>query len=122
MSTETEVILAELKEVRLVLEQINRRLSKTEVELQFEPRAVPLQRAAKMLSQGLTKTREMVKAGVIGTVEIGGRKMVPVSEITRLTTAVPTNRPAPRGRRSKTPATSGAELKAWLTKQSKRGQ
>jgi hypothetical protein len=84
MKSETEVILEELKQIRANLEHINRRLSRTELEREFEPKAVSLQQASQMLSQGLTKTKEMIRDGEMETALIGRRTMVPISEVNRL--------------------------------------
>lgn len=86
---ETAVILEELRQIRAALEGINKRLSKTEFETHFEPRTVTLQQASRLLSQGLTKTKLMIRSGELETVAVGARRMVPLSEINRLATPVP---------------------------------
>lgn len=53
------------------------------------PTLLTLQAASKELSVGMTKMRELVKSHVVMTVQLGGREMVPRSEIERLATVSP---------------------------------
>ncbi len=48
------------------------------------PTLLTLKAAAGQLSIGMTKLRELVNAQVVMTTELGGRQMVPASEIARL--------------------------------------
>ncbi len=48
------------------------------------PALLTMKAAAKQLSVGMTKFRELVRANVVLTVDLDGRQMVPASEITRL--------------------------------------
>lgn len=72
----------------LVLEGIRRELAALRGEMQKrQPPAralYKLSEAAKELGVGMTKLRQLVKERVVLVVELGGRDMVPASEIARL--------------------------------------
>ena len=53
------------------------------------PTLLRLSDAARELSVGMTKMRELVKAHVVMSVQLGGRELVPRSEIERLSTVSP---------------------------------
>lgn len=102
-----ERIEAELKSLRLLVEGLSRE--------RVTQQAFSVPDAARALGVGLTKMRELAKADV-AVVVIGGRKMVPRSEIERLTTPMSVVRQATRGVRVATKAkatTSAAEARAW---------
>lgn len=122
MSTEAEVIIAELKRIQDGLEAITRRLSKIELGRQFEARAFTLQQASKLLSQGMTKTRLMVKRGQLATIKVGRRTMVTMREIERLTTEPEPDVITKPKRAPKVAPKSSGDLREWLKTQRKKRQ
>lgn len=75
------------------------------------PTLLTLKMAARELSVGMTKLRELVAANVVLTVPLGGRPMVPRSEIERLSKVGPP-KPAPLKGEAKRLAGSLAKLRA----------
>ena len=64
-----------------------------------EPLLFAFPAAARKLGIGKTKLRELVKSGVVVTVQLGGREMVPASEIARLAHVDPPKVLPPQTRR-----------------------
>jgi excisionase family DNA binding protein len=70
--------LAELnREVRKLVERL-------EIGTSSLPQLLTYQRAAHELSVSLTKVRRLIKAGVLPTIKLGGRKYIPSREIERI--------------------------------------
>ncbi len=69
----------QLGEIRAELEKIHRRAG-----FQGLPTVLTMEQAAHELSCGLTKLRGLIKRRLLMTVMIGDRRMVPASEIRRL--------------------------------------
>lgn len=104
-------VAAELRELRRAVEQVNSRLETLTTEAKS---VVTLGEAAKRLSIGLTKARQLVADGALLTVEIGKRQMVPVSEIARVSTPTPKPVKGARVPRAKASPTPRLDTSAWL--------
>lgn len=79
-ATDLEKIEAQLREIRELL-----------AGAKLERALYPLSEAAQLLGIGMTKMREVVRSGVVMAVDFDGRKMIPASEIKRVST--PTDPP-----------------------------
>lgn len=110
------------------LERLERELAAVRRELAslrgFRAAVLPPREAAKRLSIGLTKMRELMARGAplgVQTTLVGGRKMVPASEIERLSTPLVRLARAPHGyERKQSPREEAAELRAALKRRRKR--
>jgi hypothetical protein len=56
------------------------------LERQEAPRVMRYEKAARLLDCSVSKVRLLVRAGDLVPVRIGGRKMIPLSEIERIST------------------------------------
>ena len=83
-----------LAKFEALLEDIRNRIERLEERLQPRPTVMTYPAAAKLLGVSATKVKRMVRSGELRTALVGKTKMVPLSEIERLST--PTT-PAPRG-------------------------
>lgn len=117
MTTELEAVLAEMRTIRHELDRINKSIAELRPALRVETRAVSTKEAAKLLSIGLTKMRQLIKNGTVLMVDVGSRRMVPMNEIERLTTPKQEAPKAMGGRRPRKHSESSADLKEWLKKQ-----
>ena len=92
-----EHIEESLRRIEAKLEQIARKVDMGSAP----PSALTQPQAARLLSIGMTKLKRMVREKQIRRVKIGGRWMVPMSEVVRLTSITtkartsPTVRPSP---------------------------
>lgn len=80
---------------RDLLERIERKLDALERKIgaiNLPPRAVDVPDAARLLGRSPKTVRRMILAGELGTVLMLGSRMVPMSEILRLTTVITTAR------------------------------
>lgn len=77
-----------LVEIRDRLAAIERKLD----EASMLPRALRQKDAAKMLSRSVRTVGQLVKEGKLRTVIIGGKKLIPFSEIVRIT-SIPSKAP-----------------------------
>lgn len=103
---------AELRLLRLSFEKLNESLS---AQLAGRQRAFKVPAAAKLCGMGLTKMRELVDSGAVLTVLLGKTRLVPVSEIERLTTPEPRQRQAAGAKPSRRASTQNpSDLRAWL--------
>ena len=84
------------KRIEAQLTEIRRLLEKS---VRLQRAMYPLPEAAELLGVGMTKMRELVKSGVVMTVPLAGRDMVPNSEIERLSYAEPPKMIEPKQRR-----------------------
>jgi excisionase family DNA binding protein len=75
MSVLLEQQLAELRE------DVKRLLSRAET-----PRVMRYEKAAKLLDCSVSKVRSLIRDGEIVPVTVGGRRMVPLSEVERIST------------------------------------
>lgn len=74
---------------------------------------VPL--AAKHLGVSLTKMKDLIRIGDVRTVELGGRRMVPLSELERLCTLP--DRPMPRAKSRRTAKERASALRERLRRE-----
>lgn len=105
-------------ELKLLLEEIRAELGKRS----HKPEILTLKMAAHEMSVGLTKLKQMIASGHVLTVDLGGRKMVPLSEIHRLaagTSVVGLPQSTPRPKRPRKTASlldEAAKIDAALRK------
>ena len=107
------------------MEEVRGRLARIEERLQPAPMCMTYPEAAKRLGIGLTLLREMVARHELRTATVGKRRMVPLSEIERVSQPkAPKARRAavsPRTRKGRrpaprSPAEEAAALRAWMKK------
>lgn len=103
----------ELQLIRLAVQEV----LKQERGTSEQPRTMRYQKAAKMLDVSVSKVKSLVKSGEIIPVWVGGRKMIPLSEIERISTPTLSGKAAksaavPRARFD--PKAEAAELRAAL--------
>lgn len=75
-----------LEGLKALVQEIGRRMEALEARLQPEPTCLTFPAAAQRLGVGLTKLKEMVRARDIHPVLVGRVKMIPLSEIHRVST------------------------------------
>lgn len=71
-------------ELEAVLREVRERLERLEERLRPEPRCVKLNVAAVMLNVSTKHVGRMVRRGDVGTVDVGGARRIPMSEIQRV--------------------------------------
>lgn len=86
--------------LRQELDSISKKLDALVAQLEdvaTPPRLLTMARAARCLGVGGTKFAELIRTRAIRTVMLGSRRMVPLSELIRVTTipAGPSTRPGP---------------------------
>lgn len=107
MSSEVEGKLSEvLDELKLAMRAMQRAL----------PRILTLKRAAEEMSISKRKLQDLLAKGVLQSVIIDGRRLVPSSEIERLATPLTPKkkRAAPKKTRSTRPADQAASVREFL--------
>lgn len=75
-----------LERFEAFLKEFGERMDRLEERLQPEPSCLAFPKAAQRLGVGLTKLKEMVKKGQLRPVLVGEVKMIPLSEIHRIST------------------------------------
>lgn len=78
-----------LEGIEALLKDMRDRIEKLEERLQPEPTVMTFPKAAARLGVGLTKLKELVKKGQLRPALVGEVKMIPLSEIHRLSAPPP---------------------------------
>lgn len=104
-----------MSDVVSMLERIERRLETLEQKLEQQAQqrhALDFRDAARLMSLSLRSVARLAKSGELRTVRLGGRVLVPMSEVVRLSTPKASSKGGPLVRPSLSPANGKAEASA----------
>lgn len=105
-----------LVRIEMALERLERK-----VELAHAPRLLTRQQAAELLGCGGTKLKALIDSGELRQKKLGGRWMVPMSEVVRLTSLSAPRSGAPEPRlRGESPAVMAERVRESIRTRRKR--